>query len=352
MLRVLALAATWLVTLCGPASAQQAPPKPMEKAGTALRSLNVGLVRHAYGSWAAKIADGSFDTATGRTVRWYPHDTDSTVTAALASGRLDIGLMGASVAASAMARGLDLRIFYVLGASADSESLAIDVATFKPGEPKSLQGKVIAVPYGSTPHFRLLETLKRWGASVPSMRIVNLQTAQIAEAWKRGEIDAAVVSDPLAAQLGTRGQRLPLPATSELTGLMVFAATAEFVAQHGVFLSRFVDVIARADEADGTAAKPEARPDSPDVRAIGFMTGLTPEAVAASLARYHPPRLIEQAGPAWLGGGAAAGLVTHLKAAIEVWRWAGRLSGSEPDLAFAVAVEPVQMALRYQTDKP
>ena len=336
------------------AQQQQRPPENAPAAGV-LRSINVGFVRHAVGGWTAKIANGGFDTSTGRTIRWYPHDTDSSVVAALSSGRLDIGLMGSPVAASAIARGLDLRIFFVLGASAESDGLVIGVdahaaattaATVKIGEPKSLQGKVIAVSFGSSPHFRLLESLKRWGTSVASMRIVNLQSTQIAEAWKRGEIDAAAVSEPLLGQLLLRGRLAVLPGSVDKTGLMVFAAAGDFVAQHLVFLSRFVDFVARADQ--GSAGSEPLAGDNPDIKSIAFMTGLSPEAVVAAMARNHPPSLEEQATTSWLGGGSESAMIAHLKSAIDVWRWAGRLTGSDLDLATAIAAEPVQMALGYR----
>lgn len=313
-----------------------------------LRSLNVGFVRHAVGAWAGKIGDGSFDMATGRTIRWFPHDTDSSLVVALSSGRVDIGLIGVSVAAAAIVRGLDLKIFSVISGAADSEGLMLDSSiAFKPGEAKSLHGKVIAVPFGSTPHFRLLESLKRWGGTLSAIRVVNLQTQQIGQAWSRGEIDAVAASRPLILDLDKRGQLVPLVNAGEHSSLLVFAATGEFVQQHTVFLSRFIDVVARADQAsagggavaveDGTAFAP-----------LSMLTGLSAGALVSAMESYRPPTVARMASNAWLGGGASAGIVAHLKATLDVWRWAGRLSGGDPDLAGSVALEPVQLALSYQ----
>ncbi|CAN0492934.1 unnamed protein product, partial [Phaeothamnion confervicola] len=147
-----------------------------------------------FGAWTGRIADGGFQTATGRNLRWLPHDTDSAVAAAFAAGKLDIAVMGASVAVSAAQRGIDLKILYVMGHSSTADGLVLsNQKQLALVEPKALQGKVIATPFGSTPHFRLLESIRRWGFSVTSMRLVNLQTSQIAEAWRRGEIDGAAV---------------------------------------------------------------------------------------------------------------------------------------------------------------
>ena len=316
--------------------------------GTPLRSLNVGFVRHAVGAWAAKIGDGSFDMATGRTIRWFPHDTDSSLVVALSSGRVDIGLIGVSVAAAAIVRGLDLKIFSVICGVAESEGLMLGQSVaFKPGEAKSLHGKVIAVPFGSTPHFRLLESLRRWGGTLSAIRIVNLQTKQIGQAWARGEIDAVAASQPLLMDLDKRGLMVPLADAGGHSSLLVFAATGEFVQQHTVFLSRFIDVVARADHGHvGHGAAPVE--DSNAFAPLSMLTGLSAGELVSAMGQYRPPGIAEMASNAWLGGGASAGIVEHLKATLEVWRWAGRLSGGDPDLVGSIALEPVQMALGYQ----
>lgn len=313
-----------------------------------LRPINIGFVRHAYGTWTAKIADGGFEQATGRSIRWQPYSADSAVASALAGGRLDIGLMGTSVVAAAIARGLDLKVFYVLGGSPDSEGLVLGAdVVFRFGDMKTLQSKVIAVPFGSTPHFRLLQSLRRWGVGVSAIRIVNLQASQIADAWQRRDIDAAVVSEPLLGQLSGQGRLVPLPASGGNTSVLVLAAPAEFIAQHMVFLSRLVDVMSRADTGFASMSGP-LTVERAEVRSIAFVTGLDPAEVIASIARYRSPSLEEQVSPSWLGGGAASGLAAELKANVEVWRWGGRLAGSEPNYARAIAPDPVHMALSYQ----
>lgn len=348
MALLLLAAALIPIAATGPAFAQQ--PTATEKAGvgTPLKAINVGYVRHAVGAWATNMADGGFDVATGRTVRWFAHDTDSSLVVALSSGKLDIALIGAGVAASAYARGFDLRIFLVVCNESDSEGLLVapNVAV-KPGDLRSLAGKVIAVPFGSTPHLRLLEGLRRAGATLSAFRIVNLQTQQIAQAWAHGEVDAAVVSQPMLSQLEPAGTLVPLPRGGDQSSLLVFAATGEFVQQHTVFLSRFVDLVVRADDAHASRGN-LALKDATELQPLSLMTGLAPSAVAIAMGQYRPPSIAEQASPQWLGGGAAAGLIAQLKSTLEIWRWAGRLGGSDPELSSVIAVEPVQMALSYR----
>ncbi len=326
------------------ALAQQTVPDKSNPAS--LRPINIGFLRHAVGPWMARIADGSIDSATGRTIRWFPHDTDSSIVVDISSGRLDIGLIGAGVAAAAIVRGLDLRIFYVLGSSPDSEGLVVGPSIDK-DDARSLTAKVIAAPFGSTPHFRLLESLKHLGATLPSLRVVNLQTSQIRNAWKRGEVDAAAGSDPLLTELSAHGHRMPLASSGPQSGLLVLAAQADFATHHGVFLSRYLDIVARAEKMRAGSDRLYT-PDDPDIKAIAQVTGLSPAVVASTIARYQPPPLAEQLSSRWLGGGTGSGLVAHLKSTIEIWRWAGRLPAREPDLIAAITLVPAQMALGYQ----
>jgi taurine transport system substrate-binding protein len=329
------------------ASAQQGTPE--RPAATTLRPINIGFLRHAIGSWMAHVADGSIDTATGRTIRWLPCDTDSTLVVAMSAGRVDVGLIGAGVAAAAIVRGLDLRIFYVMGAAPDSDALMVGPG-IEERDPRGLSDKVIAVPFGSTSHFRLLESLKHLGATLPTLRIVNLQTSQIKDAWYRAEIDAAAGSGPLLAALSLRGRRMPLSSTGPHTGLLVLSAPAEFTGQHVVFLSRLVDVVARAQSAAADPDWPRSAED-PGVLAIARVTGLPPKTVASRLGRYRPPALTNQLSSEWLGGGSASGLVAHLEQTLDVWRWAGRLPAREPGLVAAITLAPAQMALSYQAPK-
>jgi taurine transport system substrate-binding protein len=311
----------------------------------ALKPVSIGFLRHAYGTWTSKIADGSYERAAGKTIRWIPFDTDSAVAAAIATGKIDIGMMGVSVAAAAVTRGLDLDVFYVIGASRDTEALiASSALKFNAGEPKGLINKVVAVPFGSTAHFRLLQSLKRWGIAPSDVRLVNLQPQQIAEAWTRAELDAAVVSEPTLSELKAGSRSVPLPPANGNEGLLVFATGSEFLQRNTAMLARFVDVTARADTEFSEAEGPVTA-DRPEIRSIAFLTGLPTNDVLESIARYRPPPIQEQATDRWLGGGAASGLAVELKSSAELWKWGGRLDKVNSDYARAVAPGPVDQAL-------
>lgn len=313
-----------------------------------LPAVSIGFMRHAYGTWTARIADRGFETGTGRTINWLPYETDSAIAAALAANRIQIGLMGASVVAATFTKGLELRIFYVMGGSADTEALLIaGSAPFRAGDPRSLRHRVIAAPFGSTAHFRLLQSLRRWGVSPADVRLVNLQPRQIASAWMRSEIDAAAVSEPVLSMLSGDSRAVPLPGAGGLEGLLVLVTTAEFLKTHDVFLARLVDVIARADASFANRSGPLDE-TLPEIRAIAHLTGTPERSVIEAIARYRPPSLEDLVSSRWLGGGPAAGLAAELKANAELWKWAGRLDTVAADYAPAITTLPVERALSLQ----
>jgi taurine transport system substrate-binding protein len=323
-------------------------PAQAEDRAPLLKPITIGFVRHAYGTWTGKIADGSYETAVGRTIRWIPFETDSAVAAAMAGGRIEMGMMGASVAAAAVTRGLDLQVFYVMGHSRDTEGLIVSSnLKFRAGDPKSLMNKVLAVPFGSTAHFRLLQSLRRWGLSPADVRLVNLQPRQIVDAWARSELDAAVVSEPTLSGLKTAGRSVPLPPAGGREGLLVFAAGAEFMQKHRSMLARFVEVIARADMTFTEMSGP-LTPERTEIKSIAFLTGLPPNDVIEAIARYRPPRIEDQVSQKWLGGGNGSVLAAELKASADLWKWAGRLEKVEPDYAAAISSGPVEEALSMQ----
>jgi len=319
-----------------------------EDAAASLKPVSIGFLRHAYGTWTGKIADGSYERAAGKAIRWIPFETDSAVAAAMASGRIDIGMMGISVVAAAVSRGLDLHVFYVMGSSRETEGLIVSSAlNYRPGDPKSLTSKVIAVPFGSTAHFRLLQSLRRWGMAPGDVRLVNLQPQQIVEAWAHSELDAAVVSEPVLTGLKAVGRFVPLPPAGGNDGLLVFATGSEFLQRNRAILARFVDVTARADTVYTEMSGPLTA-DRAEIRSIAFLTGLPAAEVIGTIARYRPPLIQDQTTQRWLGGGAASALAGELKASAELWKWGGRLDKTDVDYGTAISPGPVDQALSMQ----
>ncbi|MGZ3011211.1 ABC transporter substrate-binding protein, partial [Pseudomonas aeruginosa] len=106
--------------------------------------------------------------------------------AALASGDLQLGNIGSSPLAAATSRKLPIVAFIVSAQINAAEALVVRNGSGI-GKPEDLVGKTIATPFVSTSHYSLLGALKHWQIDPSKVKIVNLNPAEIAAAWRRGD---------------------------------------------------------------------------------------------------------------------------------------------------------------------
>jgi taurine transport system substrate-binding protein len=202
------------------------------------------------------------------------------------------------------------------------------------------------VPFGSTSHFRLLQSLKQWGASPTALRLANLQATQISQAWRRREVDGAAISEPMLSALAKDGRLVPLYAPANSVGLILLAARADFVATHVVFLSRLIDLMTKPVNKK-TGGNSELSANTNEIKAIAMISGLKPSEIPAAIELHQPPQVDEQLSEHFLGGSGSL-VASQLKEALEIWRWAGRPSHADADLSDAIALEPLQRARTYR----
>ncbi len=264
--------------------------------------------------WKVAIASGAFERATGWRIDWKRFDSGATVLAALASGEVQIALAGSSPIAAGLSRGLDIELFWIAEDIAAAEALVVRNGSGIVA-PQDLRGKTIAVPFASTSHFHTLFALEQFGIGRNAVKLVDMQPPEIAQAWKRGEIDAAFVWEPVLSELKATGRVLITSGLLSQWGKATFdglVADRKFSSQHPVFMCRFVKTL--AESVDDYIRDPAAwTPDSPQVRAIVGLIGGDPADVPAALARYRFPTLAEQATPRWLGGGRDGGAARALR---------------------------------------
>ncbi|MDR2099339.1 MAG: aliphatic sulfonate ABC transporter substrate-binding protein [Campylobacteraceae bacterium] len=138
--------------------------------------------------------------AIGVDVKLLEFDSGAAVVNAIASGSIDIGLVGTTPAATAISKNLGVELIWIHGVLGKSEALAVkNSANIK--SIKDLKGKKAAAPFGSTGHYSLLSALELDGLKPSDVTILDLQPKDIFAAWKRGDIDAAYVWDPVLTSL-------------------------------------------------------------------------------------------------------------------------------------------------------
>lgn len=285
---------------------------------------------------AAKVA-GTYDEALGMKVNWVSFDTGTAMSAAMASGDIDIsvsqGIPPFVVAASA---GQDLQVVDVAVSYADNDNCVVrsdlEIDKMSAGE---LAGKKVAVPLGTAAHYGFLKQMDHFGVDVGGLEVVDMAPAEGAAALAQGAIDMACGWGGALNRMKESGNILLTGAEKTELGILVFDATtapASFVAENSDTVAKFLAVtaLANAQWADGNPADMLA--------AIAKDSGMSEEDAAASLAGFVFPTVEEQLSEAWLGGNAQE----FMKGVAQVFVDAGSIPSANDSYEGNVATAPLE----------
>ena len=296
------------------------------------------------------IANGDFEKATGYKIDWREFDSGGKVAVAMASGDIQVGVIGSSPLAAVVSRGVELQLFYICDNIQSAEAMVVRNGSGI-SKPADLKGKKIGVPFVSTTHYHLMVALGKWGIDPGSVQILNMQPNQIAAAWERGDIDAGFVWGPALARIKETGK--VFITSGELgkeTGKPTFdgfAVNRKWGEANAEFMAKFVKVVADAYAA--YTNNPKAwTPDSAPVKANVKMIGGDPKDVAETVAGYGYPSLREQASSAWLGGGANSGGAKALKATAEFLKAQDKIDAVASDYGQFVTARYAEAAMKLK----
>ena len=248
---------------------------------------------------------GMYEEAMGGTkINWVSFDTGTAMSAAMASGDVQIsvsqGVPPFVVAASA---GQDIQIVDVAVSYSENDNCVVkselEIDKDSAGE---LSGKKVAVPLGTAAHYGFLSQMNHFGVDIASMEIVDMAPAESAAALAQGSLDMACGWGGALRRMKEHGNVLLTGAEKEELGILVFdvtSAPAGFVAEESELLSQFLGVTAAAnamwaDEANHAKMLPVIAKDA----------GMSEEDTAATLATFVFPTVADQLDSKWLGGGA------------------------------------------------
>ncbi|WP_433885624.1 taurine ABC transporter substrate-binding protein [Pseudomonas vranovensis] len=247
-------------------------------------------------------ADGAYERAIGEKIAWRRFNSGPEVVTAIASGDVQIGNLGSSPLAAAATRKLPIVAFVVSAQINAAEALVVRNGSGI-NSPQDLVGKTIATPFVSTSHYSLLGALKHWNLDTRQVKVVNLQPAEIAAAWKRGDIDGAFVWSPALGEIRKTGKTLTDAAEVGGWGAPTFevwVARKDFAEKHPEVVSKFAKVTLDSF-ADYAANKAQWTADSLAVQKIAKLTGANaadvPELLAGATfpdARAQPQLLQSQ----------------------------------------------------------
>ncbi len=295
------------------------------------------------------IANGTVEKATGYKVNWRQFESGAKVATAMASGDVQIGVIGSSPLTAAVSRGVELQLFWILDDINEAEALVVRNGA-KIDKPADLKGKKLGVPFASTTHFHAMFALEQWGIKPSELEVLNMQPNQIAAAWERGDIDAAFVWDPALARIKHTGKVLITSGELSKKGKATFdgvAVNTKWGEAHSDFMAKFVKAIAESDAAlrsnpGGWGA------DSANAKAISLKIGGEPKDAADAIKLYAYPSVEQQAAATWLGGGKDGGASKALKATADFLKDQKRIDAIAPDYSVYVTPRYVQAALKLK----
>jgi taurine transport system substrate-binding protein len=181
------------------------------------------------------------------------------------------------------------------------------------------------------------------GVDAKSVNVMNLRPPEIAAAWERGDIDAAFIWDPVLTKIKGNGKMIESSKTIGAKGFPTFdglVVNAKWAAENEAFMVELVKVLAKADD---TYRKNKAKwtADSAEAKAVAKWTKADPKDVPATMALYTFPTMAEQAGPTWLGGGAAKAMT----ATAEFLKEQGRIQEIKPNYSAFITDAYIKKAM-------
>ena len=251
-------------------------------------------------------ADGVYEQVIGQQIDWRRFNSGPQVVTAIASGDVQIGNLGSSPLAAAASRNLPIVAFIVSAQINSSEALVVRNGS-QIDAPKDLIGKTIATPFVSTSHYSLLGALKHWGLDTRQVKVVNLQPAQIAAAWKRGDIDGAFVWSPALGEIRKTGKTLTDATEVGQWGAPTFevwVVRKDFAEKHPEVVAKFAKITLDSF-ADYAANKSSWTVDSAPVQKIARLTGANAADIPELLEGSTFPDAQAQRTDALLNGGTA-----------------------------------------------
>ena len=285
-------------------------------------------------------ANGTYEEELGVKINWVSFDTGTAMSAAMASGDVQIavsqGVPPFVVAASA---GQDLQIVDVAVSYSENDNCvvaeALEIDKDSAGE---LAGKKVGVPIGTAAHYGFLSQMAHFGVDVSTMEIVDMAPADGQAAFAQGSLDMVCGWGGALRRMKEDGNVLLTGAEKEALGILVFdvtSAPADFVAEESELLSKFLKVTADANAKwNAGDAKDEMLP------VIAQDAGMDPADAEATMATFSFPSVDEQLSEKWLGGGAQE----FMGGVAGVFVEAGSIGSALDSYAPAVNTDPLSAA--------
>lgn len=251
---------------------------------------------------ASQVAqvDKLYDQSMGVKVEWRAFDSGTAMSAAMASGDVDMaysqGLVPFTVAVS---QGLPITMVGIAVSYAENDNCVVGKNTGITQETaSSLAGKSVAVPFGTVAHYKMLRVLSHLNVDSKKLRILDMAPADGAAAMARGDVAMACGWGGALRRMKKYGDVLMSAKAQEAMGIRVFdviSASNRFAKDYPQLITQFLQVTDdtnRAYLADPDRYRPT----------IAKASGMPLADASQVLDLFDFPLKKQQLSAAWLGG--------------------------------------------------
>lgn len=179
------------------------------------------------------------------------YDSGMLANNAIATGNVDIALVGTAAAAEGLAKGMPYEVFWIHSLDGENESLAVKNNSGI-NSIADLKGKRIGVPPASTAQYSLLNAIHAAGLNDNDVILIFTQPSEIVRNWNAGKLDAAFVWQPyLGRLLDDDGHVLISCRQLDKQGITtadIGVVNRDFARAHPEIVRKYVELQARAQK--------------------------------------------------------------------------------------------------------
>jgi len=243
-----------------------------------------------------------YDKELGVNVKWVSFDAGTAMSAAMASGDVQIsfsqGIPPFVIAASA---GQDLQVVDVAVSYSENDNCVVRSSLeINKENAKELEGKQAGIPIGTAAHYGFLKQMEYFGVNTRTMKIVDMSPADGAAAFANGNLDMVCGWGGSLRRMKEHGNVLMTGAEKEKLGIQVFDATtvsAQWAQENPDLLAKFLKVTGDMN------AKFTANGSKVMLPVIAKVAGMNIDESRKTMAGFSFPAMNEQLSDKWLGGG-------------------------------------------------
>ncbi|MBE0412419.1 ABC transporter substrate-binding protein [Yoonia sp.] len=284
--------------------------------------------------------NGTYDEELGVTVNWVSFDTGTAMSAAMASGDVQIAVsQGVPPFVIAASAGQDLQVLDVAVSYAENDNCVVaSILEVDKDSADELAGKKAAVPLGTAAHYGFLKQMEHFGVDIASIEVVDMAPPEGAAALAQGSVDMMCGFGGSLRTAMEYGNVLLTGAEKTELGILVFdvtSAPASFVAENPDLVAKFLAVTAKANAGWNDGSMVEEM-----IPVIAQDSGMDEQAVRDFMATFTFPSIEEQLSQGWLGGNAA----TFMQGVAQVFVDSGSIPSVLGSYEGAVNTGPLQAA--------